>query len=253
MAYALLIRHAQNDWVSKNRLAGWTPGVHLNDLGRKQAEQLAGRLMNVPLKAIYSSPLERCIETATAITAVHDLEIEPLEAIGEVRYGKWEGKKIKKLSKKPAWHTIQHYPSRFRFPDGESLLEVQHRAVLALETLATRHEGEMFAIVSHADVIKLVLAHYIGMHIDLFQRLVISTASVSLLALPESGNVRVLRVNDHGPIEPPPKTKNHDKVDHGHDHPEKVGEKHLFNDESSPERSALAKPKSISETEEMAK
>lgn len=211
MAYALLIRHAQNDWVGKDRLAGWTPGVHLNDAGRKQAEQLAERLANVPLKAIYSSPLERCLETAAAITAVHGLDTQTVEAIGEVRYGKWEGKKIKKLSKKPAWYAVQHFPSRFRFPKGESLLEVQRRAVSAIEELAQKHENEMIAIVSHADVIKLVLAHYLGMHIDLFQRLAVSTASVSLVALPDNGIVRVLRVNDNGPIELPPAHDKHKK------------------------------------------
>jgi probable phosphoglycerate mutase len=215
MAYALLIRHAQNDWVSKNRLAGWTPGVHLNDAGLKQAEQLAKRLSELPLKALYSSPLERCIETATPIAIPHDMKINLLEAVGEVRYGKWEGKKIKKLSKKPAWHTIQHFPSRFRFPDGESLLEVQQRAVSAIESLSLLHKNEMIAIVSHADVIKLALAHYLGLHIDLFQRLTVSTASVSLLALPENGSVRVLRINDHGPIEPPSVPKN----DNGNNHP----------------------------------
>ncbi|UCG23936.1 MAG: MSMEG_4193 family putative phosphomutase [Chloroflexota bacterium] len=207
MAYALLIRHAQNDWVSKNRLAGWTPGVHLNDAGRKQAEQLGDRLSKLPLKAIYSSPLERCLETAETVAAAHDLEITLLDAVGEVRYGKWEGKKIKKLSKKRSWHAVQHFPSRFRFPEGESFLEVQQRAVTAIESLSRRHKKEMIAIVSHADVIKLVLAHYLGTHIDLFQRIAVSTASVSLLALPESGSVRALRINDHGPIEPPPPPK----------------------------------------------
>ena len=251
MSYALLIRHAQNDWVAKNRLAGWTPGVHLNDTGRSQAEKLAGRLEHVPLKAIYSSPLERCIETATAITAVHSLEIQHVEAMGEVRYGKWEGKKVKKLSKKPAWFTLQHYPSRFRFPGGESLVAVQYRAVQAIEELAARHKDEMFAIVSHADVIKLALAHYMGMHIDLFQRLVISTASVSLLALPESGTVRVVRVNDHGPIDLPPKPKEIDKTDHGTNHRTKTGEEHPEIGVPISDGSALAKTEAISETEEM--
>lgn len=203
MAYALLIRHGQNDWVSKNRLAGWTPGVHLNDVGRRQAEQLAERLSALPLKAIYSSPLERCTETAEALALTHNLNIVVVDQVGEVRYGKWEGKKIKKLSKKKTWHAVQHFPGRFRFPEGESLFEVQQRAVAAVESLSRQHKDEMFAIVSHADVIKLVLAHYLGLHIDLFQRLAISTASVSILALPENGSVRVLRINDHGPIEAP--------------------------------------------------
>ena len=250
MAYALLIRHAQNDWVSKNRLAGWTPGVHLNDAGLKQAGQLAKRLSELPLKALYSSPLERCIETATMIAEPHGMKITLLEAVGEVRYGKWEGKKIKKLSKKPAWRTIQHFPSRFRFPDGESLLEVQQRAVSAIESLSLLHKNEMIAIVSHADVIKLALAHYLGLHIDLFQRLTVSTASVSFLALPENGSVRVLRINDHGPIEPPsmPEKQNNS-------HPKAINPK-MGQGEATPEferiqlEPAPGSLKSSSETEE---
>lgn len=214
MAFALLIRHAENDWVSKNRLAGWTPEVHLNEAGKKQAEELSGRLSHLPLKAVYSSPLERCMETAQALAASHDLTVTTLDDVGEVRYGKWEGKKIKKLSKKSSWRAVQHYPSRFRFPEGESLLEVQQRAVSAIEALNAIHRDELIAIVSHADVIKLALAHYLGLHIDLFQRLVISTASVSVLALPKNGSVRVLRVNDHGLIEQPEKSGKHDS-DHG--------------------------------------
>jgi probable phosphoglycerate mutase len=252
MAYALLIRHAQNDWVKKKRLAGWTPGVHLNDVGRKQAEQLAGRLAQLPLKAIYSSPLERCLETAAAIATAHPLEVQQVKGMGEVRYGKWQGKKIKKLSKKPAWHNIQHYPSRFRFPGGESLFEVQQRAVSAIEVLARKHEGESFAIVSHADVIKLALAHYLGMHIDLFQRLAIAPASVSLVALPKSGLVRVLRVNDHGPIEPPSTPDEHKKSQSA-DHREASEEQKSLEDGQSQTGSLRAGATSISEPEETTK
>lgn len=251
MAYALLIRHAQNDWVKKKRLAGWTPGVHLNDVGREQAAQLADRLSQLPLKAIYSSPLERCLETAAAITAVHDLEIQQIEAMGEVRYGKWQGKKIKKLSKKPAWRIIQHYPSRFRFPEGESLVEVQQRAVSAIEELARKHKDELFAVVSHADVIKLALAHYLGMHIDLFQRLVISPASVSLVALPKSGFIRVLRVNDYGPIEAPSPPDGHEKTGHGAGSPQAHGETVAPVQRQSPVDSSPVTPSSVSQTEEM--
>ena len=100
MAFVLLIRHGQNDWVSKNRLAGWIPGVHLNDEGRRQVEQLAERLKPLPIKAIYSSPLQRCVETAGPLARLHQMDINEVEAIGEVRYGRWEGKKLKKLSKK---------------------------------------------------------------------------------------------------------------------------------------------------------
>ena len=208
MTYILLIRHGQNDWVSKQRLAGWLPGVHLNDIGWKQAEDLSERLRELPLREIYSSPLERCMETARVIAKPHNLKVVSLEEIGEVRYGKWEGKKLKKLRKqKRKWYKVQHYPSRFRFPGGESFVAVQQRAVSAIEKLCELHEEELIALVSHADLIKLVLSHYFGSHIDLFQRINISPASASLLGLSKDGPVRILRVNDNGPIHLPSKEK----------------------------------------------
>ncbi len=205
MSHILLVRHGQNEWVSKKRLAGWTPAVHLDEQGMDEVSRLAERLAHLPIKAIYSSPLERCLETAAAIASQQKLETIELDAIGEVRYGSWEGKKIKKLAKKRSWFAVQHYPSRFRFPDGEALRYVQQRAVDAIETLAHRHDKEMIVVVSHADVIKLLLAHYLGMHIDLFQRIGLSPASVSVLALSENGPVRILRMNDNGPIKSPEK------------------------------------------------
>lgn len=203
MVTVLLIRHGQNNWVNKKRLAGWTPGVHLNEEGQEQVRDLAQRLAHLPIKAIYSSPLERCMETAAAVAGVQGLEVMPVESFGEVRYGQWEGKTLKKLAKKPEWHVVQHYPSRFRFPEGEWLSEVQDRAVMALESLSQKHDKELITVVSHADVIKLVLAHYLGVHIDLFQRITVSPASVSVLALIPGGPVRVLRINDNGPLQPP--------------------------------------------------
>lgn len=204
MAYVLLVRHGQNDWVKKRRLAGWTPGIHLNEEGREQVDRLAGRLARLPIKSIYSSPLERCLETAEAIGASLQLEVTRLPAVGEVRYGKWEGKKVKKVAKKKrSWYAVQHYPSRFRFPGGETLREVQSRAVAALEELSAAHKDEMIVVVSHADVIKLILAHYLGVHIDLFQRLVISTASISAVQLSDSAPVHVVRINDAGPLQAP--------------------------------------------------
>jgi probable phosphoglycerate mutase len=144
------------------------------------------------------------METAEIVAGAHNLEVISNVVVGEVRYGTWEGKTIKKLvKKKPEWLAVQHFPSRFRFPKGESLREVQHRAVTAIEKIAGQHEKEMVAVVSHADVIKLVLAHYLGIHIDLFQRIGIAPASVSVMALMKGGTVRVLRVNDDGPLRPP--------------------------------------------------
>lgn len=207
MAYILLVRHGENEWVRKHRLAGWIEGIHLNDVGQKQVVQTAARLSHLPLKAIYSSPLERCMETAAAIAQPHQLPITPLPAVGEVRYGDWEGEKIEELAKLPLWHVVQHYPSRLQFPAGESLRGVQSRAVDALEQLSQTHRDEMIVVCSHADLIKLVLAHYLGVHMDLFQRIVISPASVSVVHLPANGQVRVVRINEDGLLQAPPPPK----------------------------------------------
>jgi probable phosphoglycerate mutase len=173
----------------------------LNQEGLNQAELLATRLAILEIRAVYSSPLERCVETAQLIAKPHNLDVAQKPDIGEVRYGDWEGKKLKKLArKKRKWHAVQNYPSRFRFPGGESFNEVQKRGVDAIEQLSQAHEKEIVAAISHADVIKLILAHYLGMHIDLFQRLVINPASVSLLTVSSHGPVHVLRINDAGPL-----------------------------------------------------
>ena len=212
MATIILLRHGENDWVKKNRLAGWIEGVHLNENGRKQADAAAERLAQLPVAALYSSPVARCMETATYVAQSQNLEIIELPEMGEVRYGDWEGKKIKKLAKDKLWFVVQHFPSRMRFPNGEAIREVQFRAIQSLEKLASKHKNEFIVVVSHADVIKLVLAHYLGVHIDLFQRIGLSPASVSVIALPENGMVRVVRINDDGPLKaPPPKEEKSDK------------------------------------------
>jgi probable phosphoglycerate mutase len=204
MTYILLVRHGQNEWVEKKRLAGWIPDIHLNSEGKQQAQQLAHRLCHLPIQAVYSSPVTRCMETAQYLADALELNIQELEAVGEVRYGEWEGAEIETLSKEKSWYAVQHFPSRFRFPQGEALREVQVRAVAALEELCNKHEkDEMVAVVSHADLIKLVLAHYLGVHMDLFQRIIISPASVSVLALMDNGMVRVARINDDGPLQAP--------------------------------------------------
>jgi probable phosphoglycerate mutase len=205
MTTLLLVRHGENDWVKKHRLAGWIPGVYLNNNGHEQAKALAKRLATLPVTAIYSSPLERCMETAAHLAEPHALPITQLPQIGEVRYGEWEGKKIKKLAKRPEWFAVQHVPSRFAFPEGESMRGVQARAVDQIEALCRDHEDDLIIVVSHADVIKLVLAHYLGVHIDLFQRIGVSPASMSVLSLSKQGGVRVLRINDDGPLKPPAK------------------------------------------------
>lgn len=200
----ILIRHAKNDWIGE-RLAGWTPGVHLNDQGRQQAEAVGARLAHLPITAIYSSPLERAVETAQAIAAHHNVEVQVLEAIGETRYGEWTGAPFKELSKTELWPVVQVYPSGARFPGGESLRETQARAVAALDALHEAHpeETDVVVVVSHADVIKAAVAHYVGLHLDLFQRLVISPASLSVIQFHKFGP-RLVCLNDTGAVPEPP-------------------------------------------------
>jgi probable phosphoglycerate mutase len=196
MTEFLLIRHAVNDWVKTGRLAGWTPGVHLNEEGLAQAAALGERLAQTTLAALYASPLERTVETAEAIAKHHpNLAIQRLEAVGEVRYGEWQGEKLSKLRHEALWQTVQIYPSRAHFPGGEAIRQAQARAVDALETLVARHTNQRIAVVSHSDMIKLIIAHYLGMHVDFYQRLEISPASLSILWL-GTDRPTVVRVND---------------------------------------------------------
>ena len=182
----LLIRHAQNDWIGE-RLAGWTPRIHLNEEGRSQAAALARRLTEVPVAAIYSSPLERTMETAQPLAQAHGLTVEVRERLGETKYGDWTGQTLKELKEDELWPVVQVYPSGARFPGGESLREVQTRMVEEIDAIRDAHSEETVAIVSHSDPIKLAVAHYVGLPLDLFQRLVISPASVTAFAFTRFG------------------------------------------------------------------
>ena len=196
MTTLLLIRHAQNEWVSSGKLAGWTPGVHLNEEGRRQAVLLGERLADAKLQAVYSSPLERAVETAQAIIERHNaLEVCIHQGVGEVDFGEWQGKRLRQLARTRLWKVVQNYPSGARFPGGESIREMQFRVVGALEEIAASHPRSVVAVVAHSDVIKAMMAHYMGMHLDLFQRLMIAPASISIVALGRMGP-RIIRLND---------------------------------------------------------
>ncbi len=205
MTEFFLIRHAENDWVSTGRLAGWTPGVHLNPHGRLQAKALSERLGAACLSAIYSSPLERAIETAEAVAAPYPgLVVQPLDDVGEVRFGQWQGKSLSKLQREPLWGAVQGFPSRVTFPRGETFRQAQARAVDAIERLAVRHPRQRVAIVSHSDVIKLILAHFLGLHLDLFQRIEIAPASLSVIHLAaDRPAIRCVNDTSHLPPRPP--------------------------------------------------
>ena len=197
----LLIRHAQNDWVGE-RLAGWTPGVHLNDEGRAQAVALAVRLESVPLAAVYSSPLDRTLETAQPIADTHSVPVQMREALGETRYGEWTGRRLQELKTEDLWPVVQVYPAGARFPGGESLREVQARIVAELDAIRDAHLEQTVAVVSHSDPIKLAVAHYVGLPLDLFQRLVVSPASVSAFSFTRFGP-RLVFLNHTGPMSLP--------------------------------------------------
>jgi probable phosphoglycerate mutase len=190
----LLVRHALNDWVG-DKLAGWTSGVHLNDKGRGQAEALAQRLADWSIAAFYSSPLERAVETARIVAAPHKLEVQIREGVGEVHYGEWTGQAIKELAKEDAWRVVQYVPSRARFPGGEAIREMQARAISELDAVVAAHPEETVLVVSHADVLKAALAHYVGVHLDLFQRLVVNPASLSVVTFTPMGP-RLVCLND---------------------------------------------------------
>ena len=204
----LFVRHGENEWTKTNKLAGRTPGVHLNKHGRKQAEALGERLAKVKLEAIYASPLERTVETAEEIAKHHNLEIQPRPGLLEVDYGDWTGQAISKLVKEKSWQQVQFYPSGAGFPKGETMYQMQARFVQEINELVSKHPEQTIAVVGHADLIKSAIAHYLGVHLDLFQRIVISTASITTVSFNFIAP-RVISVNDtsHNPPPPPQKKK----------------------------------------------
>jgi probable phosphomutase (TIGR03848 family) len=199
VALLLLIRHAVTQ-ATGNRLSGRTPGIHLSEEGRGQARHLAERLASLSLAAVYASPLERCVETAEALAGPRRMHVQRVSDLAEVDYGRWTGRSIRQLVRTTLWKKVQQSPSSVTFPEGEALIDAQRRAVAALEAIATRHPRAAVAVVAHADVIRLALAHYAGLHIDLFQRLIVSPASVSAVALGDR-IPRIVRMNDTGALD----------------------------------------------------
>jgi probable phosphomutase (TIGR03848 family) len=189
MPVILLIRHGENDYVKKARMAGRLPGVHLNDTGKAQAQALADKLASAPIKAIYSSPLERAMETAQPLASALSQEINIRPGLLETDIGEWAGQTLKSLRRLKVWRTVQNAPSLFRFPGGESFAETQHRVCRELEMICDGLEPkDLVACISHADPIKLAVAYYIGLPLDNFQRLVVSPASVTALHIGEASS-----------------------------------------------------------------
>lgn len=202
MTLILLVRHGRSSANSAGVLAGRMAGVHLDDTGRDQAVQVGARLSGVPVAEIVSSPLERCRETARAMAKA--MGTGPATRVDrrfvEVDYGDWTGKKLSTLAKRSLWSVVQEQPSAARFPGGESLAEVSARAALGTRGVVERLGGpgskKGAVIVSHGDVIKSILADALGLHLDLFQRIVVDPGSVSLVRYTKQ-RPYVLAINSH--------------------------------------------------------
>lgn len=194
---ALLVRHGQTPTTGAT-LPGRAKGLHLAERGREQAQAVAARIGALgTVDAVYASPLERTRETAAPIGKAVGHKVRTHRGLLECDFGDWTGRKLADLRKKKEWTTVQRYPSGFRFPGGESFAEMQQRMVATLADLAVQHPGRAFVAVSHADPIKAAVAHALGTHLDLFQRIVVSPCSVSAVLFTDSGPV-VLAVNSTG-------------------------------------------------------
>jgi probable phosphomutase (TIGR03848 family) len=217
MSTVLLVRHGLTA-LTGPVLSGRTTGVHLDERGRAQAENLAQRMATLPLAAVVTSPLERCIETAEVIAAAQAGSLQPQvdERLIECGYGDWTGRPLKELARDPLWKQVQAQPSAVRFPNGESLPEVAARSVQAVRDWDGRLSADaLWVACSHGDVIKAVLADALGLHLDQFQRIVVDPSSTSIVRYTDS-RPYVMRVNDMGSeLTPyvPPKTRRRRRQD----------------------------------------
>jgi probable phosphomutase (TIGR03848 family) len=198
----LLVRHGRTNANASGILAGRTPGVDLDETGRRQADAVATRLSTVALAAVVTSPLERCEQTAEAIAGQQASSVELIrdERLLECDYGSWTGKTLEELGKEDLWQVVQQHPARAVFPDGESLRDLQARAVDAARDhdariAASSGEDAVWVAVSHGDVIKAITADALGMHLDMFQRVVVNPGSVTVIQYTPRRPM-VLRVND---------------------------------------------------------
>ncbi len=186
MTTFLLIRHGMTDAVGKT-ITGRLPGVHLNEAGQRQADDLPNRLKRWKIDAIYSSPLDRALETAAPPARKLGLKVMMSEALSEVDFGEWSGKSLVELDQLPEWRLYNTFRSGTRAPGGELATEVQTRMVEQLTRYSRQHPDQIVAVFSHADAIRIALVHFLGMPIDLMHRLEIRPASISAVRLAEWG------------------------------------------------------------------
>ena len=189
-----LIRHASNDYLTDKKIAGWLPHVHLNEKGRKESEQMAAKLANEPIRALYSSPLERATETAEPLARKLGLKVQISEGLGEIKFGDWTDQSFKQLDADPRWARWNSFRSGTQAPKGDLMIDAQTRIVREMLVLRDKHPGESIALVTHGDIVKAAVAYFAGIPLDLFLRIEVSPASVSIIALDDHGP-RILRVN----------------------------------------------------------
>jgi len=180
------VRHGTTSTTGKV-LPGRARGLHLSDQGREEAAKAAEALSAMAVAAVYSSPLERTRETALAISERVGKPVVAERGLIECDFGSWTGEPLPQLRKLPEWHTVQRWPSGFRFPGGESFVELQSRLTDAVARICGAHPGEVVAAVSHADCIKVVLASVLGIPLDLFQRIVVAPCSISTVVYGSGG------------------------------------------------------------------
>jgi broad specificity phosphatase PhoE len=177
-----LVRHGENEYTREGRLAGRQPGVHLNARGNQQAVAIATYLADVKFQAIYSSPLERAIETIQPLASNLNIPIQIRDGLNETDVGEWENKLLKDLRKMPEWKILERSPSRMVFPSGESHVVLLNRLVGEVDILCrSNNKGDNLLLCFHADPIKMMIAHFIGLPLDAFNKLVIDTGSISIL------------------------------------------------------------------------
>ena len=198
MTTLFLIRHGLTA-VTGSRLYGRTPGIHLDERGRRQAAALVERFERIRLTALYSSPLERCIETLEPLAATRRMEIRTSEALIEMDAGDWTGRTLPSLRRTKLWNTVQRSPSRFRFPGGESFVDAEARLLDGIERIVARHPRGRIAVGTHGDLVRVLISHYTGAHLDQFQRVMAEPGSVSAVHL-DDGVPRILLVNDTGSL-----------------------------------------------------
>lgn len=196
MTTLFLVRHGLTAQTGRT-LYGRTKGIGLDDRGRAQADALVERFEGVRVSAIYTSPLERCVQTVEPLAAARRLPLQRRPPLIEMEAGTWTGRPLAQVRRTKAWRVLLETPSAFRFPDGESFPEAQARAIDELTRIVERHPRGSVVVATHGDIARMLVAHYAGVHLDRFQRTLVDTAGVSVVHL-DGGRPHVLLVNDTG-------------------------------------------------------